>query len=319
MERNVIVYHHTDSDGLIGLYIISAFELIYNGQAVLAKPSNYGQKLDYSSLLCGKSTDVYFVDFIPDQYDEVISLAKKVNSIKIIDHHISKKDFAEKVKGIKNIKVYQQFKDGISGGMLAHDVLFPEVEPFELLKVISNFDTWHQPNGKEAFYNLEIPMNIGFMAYHNDEPIIQPDLEKAFIKFYKSAISFERDEAVFASFYDRFIADGKTIFKSQQDHWKKFAQMSAFEAEIHGKKAICLNIDDAGSMQFDAVFDPEKHDMMFGFSWRKDHWSISIYSTNYEKADAGELCKKYYQGGGHQGAGGGYFYGDIFKEMKIAK
>ena len=320
--KNTVVYHHTDSDGLMSLYVITVFEKLFEGTDVIARPMNYGDDLDDSK--CNKNTDVYFVDFIPDDYDFVIKLASKVNSITVIDHHASKIDFVDAVAKIKNIKVHIQCNVGTSAAMLAHNVLMPQVEPPKILTDISNFDTHNIHNGKEAYYKLEIPMNIGFMFYHNDQAVANSDFQEAFMNYYRGMLFDEISDAtvLLDEFNQQFLEIGLIIFKSQMKNWKDFAVKASFEAEIHGKKAICLNINDKGSMQFDAVYDPEKHDMMFGFSLidgKEQNWSISCYSDDNDSAECGEFCKKHFGGGGHPGAAGGNFIGDIFSIMKIAK
>ena len=56
------------------------------------------------------------------------------------------------------------------------------------------------------------------------------------------------------------------------------------------------------SQMFDSIWNPDKHDAMCTFCWKKDKWTVSLYSTK-DNVDVSEICKAR-GGGGHKGAAG---------------
>ena len=307
MASNFVVFHHDDSDGLIGAYAIQAK---LNSDQVSFIPCNYNDQIPLEGV---DGAEVYFVDFIPDDYEKVFAeIAKRAKKLTIFDHHSSKADVADVVGGWKfdNVEITIKCEIGTSGGMLAWNELLPEVEVPEFFKIISDFDTFNMEKGKDDFYKRILPFQFGFMSVHGEKPILLPDLSEKISLYIKN-----QDETIFKPFMDECFSKGNVIFPFLQESWTKQAAISAFEAEFEGKKAICMNICDKGSMQFDSVYDQTKHDLMFGFEWRKDHWSISLY-TESDKVNCGEIAKKF-GGGGHDKAAGCSMFDDVFSHLKM--
>lgn len=292
MDNNFVIFHHDDADGLIGAYAIQAK---LNSSQIRFVPCNYTKPVNLEGV---DGAEVYFVDFTPDDYEKIFpEIAERAKKLIVFDHHSSKADAVEKVRslGRSNIEITVRCEIGISGGMLAWNELLPDVKPPEFFKIVSDFDTFNFEKGKEDFYDRILPFAFGFMAVHNEQPILLPKISEALAAYLQ-----QPDEEIFKDLMAECFSEGRTIFKYLQQNWAKTVEMAAFEAEFEGLKAVCINTADKGSMQFDSVYDPNRHDLMFGFEWRKDHWSISLYSES-EKVNCGEIAKKF-GGGGHAGA-----------------
>lgn len=306
MASKFVVFHHDDSDGLIGAYAIQAK---LQSDQIQFVPCNYTKPVDLEGI---DGAEVYFVDFTPNDYEKVFAeIAERAERLVIFDHHSSKADAVEKVKswGKDNIEITVRCEIGTSGGMLAWSKLFPDIEPPQFFQIISDFDTFNLEKGKKDFYDRILPFQFGFMAVHDEQPILLPKISKALAAYLQ-----QPDEEVFVGLMAECFSKGRIIFNHLQQSWAKAAENSAFEAEFEGLKAVCINTADKGSMQFDSVYDPEKHDLMFGFEWRKDHWSISLYSES-DKVNCGEIAKKF-GGGGHASAAGCQIYDDVFSHLK---
>lgn len=306
MANKFIIFHHDDSDGLLGAYAIQAK---LQSDQISFIPCDYTKPVNLEGI---DGAEVYFVDFTPNDYEKVFAeIAERVEKLIIFDHHSSKVDAVEKVKswGKDNIEITVRCEVGISGGMLAWNELFPDTEPPQFFRIISDFDTFNLEKGKEDFYDRILPFAFGFMAVHDEQPILLLKISEALATYLR-----QPDEEIFVGLMAECFSKGRVIFNHLQQNWAKAAENSAFEAEFEGLKAICINTADKGSMQFDSVYDPEKHDLMFGFEWRKDHWSISLYSES-DKVNCGEIAKKF-DGGGHAGAAGCQIYGDVFSYLK---
>lgn len=307
MDNKFVIFHHDDADGLIGAYAIQAK---LNSDRIKFVPCNYSKPVNLEGI---DGAEVYFVDFTPDDYEKIFTeVAGRAKKLIVFDHHSSKADAVDVVKGWDkdNIEITVRCEVGISGGMLAWNELFPDVEPPEFFKIISNFDTFNKENGESDFYDRILPFAFGFMAVHDEQPILLLKISKALATYLQ-----QPDEEIFIGLMAECFSKGRTIFRNLQQNWAKTAEVAAFEAEFEGLKAICLNTADKGSMQFDSVYDPDRHDLMLGFEWRKDHWSISLYSES-EKVNCGEIAKKF-GGGGHAGAAGCQIYGDVFAHLKM--
>lgn len=306
MANKFIIFHHDDSDGLLGAYAIQAK---LQSDQISFIPCDYVKPVNLEGI---DGAEVYFVDFTPNDYEKVFAeVAERAEKLIIFDHHSSKAEAVEKVKSWNkdNVEITVRCEVGISGGMLAWNELFPGIEPPQFFQIISDFDTFNLEKGKKDFYDRILPFQFGFMSVHNEQPIVLPKISEAI------AIYLQRsDSEIFVGLMAECFSKGRIIFNHLQQNWAKTAENSAFEAEFEGLRAICINTADKGSMQFDSVYDPEKHDLMFGFEWRKDHWSISLYSES-DKINCGEIAKKF-GGGGHAGAAGCQIYGDVFSYLK---
>lgn len=306
MTSKFVVFHHNDSDGMIGAYTIQAK---LQSDQISFVPCDYTKPVNLEGI---DGAEVYFVDFIPDDYEKVFAeIAERAEKLIVFDHHSSKADAVEKVNGWgkPNVEITVRCEVGTSGGLVAWDELFPDLEPPQIFRIISDFDTFNLEKGKEDFYDRILPFQFGFMAVHDEQPVLLPKISKAIAAYLQ-----QPDEEIFVGLMAECFSKGRIIFNHLQQSWAKAAENSAFEAEFEGLRAICINTADKGSMQFDSVYDPEKHDLMFGFEWRKDHWSISLYSES-DKVNCGEIAKKF-DGGGHVGAAGCQIYGDVFSYLK---
>lgn len=306
MASKFVVFHHNDSDGMIGAYTIQAK---LQSDQISFVPCDYTKPVNLEGI---DGAEVYFVDFIPDDYEKVFAeIAERAEKLTVFDHHSSKADAVEKVNGWgkPNVEITVRCEVGTSGGLVAWDELFPDLEPPQIFRIISDFDTFNLEKGKEDFYDRILPFQFGFMAVHDEQPVLLLKISKAIAAYLQ-----QPDEEIFVGLMAECFSKGRIIFNHLQQSWAKAAENSAFEAEFEGLRAICINTADKGSMQFDSVYDPEKHDLMFGFEWRKDHWSISLYSES-DKVNCGEIAKKF-GGGGHVGAAGCQIYGDVFSYLK---
>lgn len=97
------------------------------------------------------------------------------------------------------------------------------------------------------------------------------------------------------------IQKGFAILDYQKNIYKRNSE-DAFEAEVNGFKAICLNVGEVGSQNFDNIYDEKRHDVMVAFKWKKDKWGVSFYSTK-DDVDCSEIAKSF-GGGGHRQAAG---------------
>jgi oligoribonuclease NrnB/cAMP/cGMP phosphodiesterase (DHH superfamily) len=314
-EKKNFLYTHDDMDGIVSALLIKAVFKAEHGEDVTIKFCNYGEEFDYKA--SKGYTRVLFTDFVPNDMSMVEKIAEDCFDLSIIDHHASKfKDINDLVAKHKNINCYLAEDEGCSAAMMVFKTCFPHIkEPHRFFTLVSNFDTFYMPNGKYSFYDNELSFMTGFMNYHGEKAKIDDVLYKAVLSYVKMADDRELD-----IFTNQILSNGRMLFAHQRKLWEKTCKRNGFLADVLGYKAICLNINDVGSMQFDYLADKHPERILFGFQMKKDgSWSISMYE-NKSGVDVGQIAKDNFNGGGHKGASGGNYVGDImtlFKNIEI--
>ena len=101
---------------------------------------------------------------------------------------------------------------------------------------------------------------------------------------------------------DPIMMRGETIWYYVQKQSAVFAKNYSFDTSIDGHRAVALNHPPSGSPPFEAVYDPEQHDVMVAFARTRAPkgtvWRVSVYSDK-EDVDANAIAKKF-GGGGHR-------------------
>jgi len=229
--------------------------------------------------------------------DEMKKIAKKSKSFLWIDHHISAiKDFENnKFSGIKTV-----LNDKLAACELTWETLFPKIDIPVSVKLAGIFDTWRNGD-KKQWEKAVLPFQYGLRMHCNSPESFDTRL------FDTSSTKLIK----------KIIKEGAIILKAKKQENNYICKNSSFETEIKGFKAICLNTQTANSMMFDGVYDTKKHDIMISFSFIKDFWRFSIYTTK-EDVDCSVIAKKF-GGGGHKKAAGFQVnsLSEVFEKVKI--
>ncbi len=106
------------------------------------------------------------------------------------------------------------------------------------------------------------------------------------------------------SMVEKITERGKLILAYQDKQNAIYAKGMSYEGKIEGLRAIIMNKAYANSKAFDAVYDPEKHDIMVLFGIKKDEYKYTLFADK-DNIDVSAIAKKY-GGGGHKGAAGFY-------------
>lgn len=279
LRKIVGFYHRGDLDGVSSGAIMAK---MFKDQDLTLIGVEYGDTIDEIELT--KSADlVYVVDFTFEPFDRMLKLNKEKNLI-WIDHH---KSSLEKVALHPDIKFKGVLGDNTkSAAYLAWQYFFFETtEVPYTIKQISLFDTWQHNEADDIlnfYYGMEAKSKMNPNADIWKEMFTQRqtmELEVAIEEIGQSIRDYNiMKEAAYAF-----------------DH--------AFETEFEGYKAIVINMGLPGSMKFKSVYNPDKHDIMIGFSRRANHkWKFSVYSEK-KYIDCSAICKKF-GGGGHKSAAG---------------
>lgn len=276
-------YHSKDLDGIcsgaIAKYKYPNIELI---------GYDYGQEFDINLISEGETIIMADVS-LPMDLMKDISI-KTNGNFTWIDHHKS---------AIDDFNNYQYFKDnpdsikvihqiGISACELTWKYLFPHKEVPYIVQLLSAYDVWDHE--RFDWDKLILPIQYG----------VRLDCENDVNKFNPNIFKYFNDEPYY-NFFQMIYNSGKNVLKYQISENTRYAKLHAFEDNIKGYRAICIN-GIGSSMMFDTVFDSDKHDIMVLFSYMRDHWTFTIYSEN-DNVDC-SLIAKHFGGGGHMHAAG---------------
>jgi len=264
-----IFFHSADLDGMCsGAIVKKAYP-----QAELVG-INYGDKFPWDTI--GKYERVFMVDFTLQPFEDMERL-NELSCLSWIDHHKTAIEEAEK----RNFKA--NFGQKLEIGRAACELTWEALLFYkgnEVVHLLGRYDVWDLvPN------TLELQNGLGLYDTHPSNSELWDDLLSPNSKIFPKALE-----------------DGKILLQKQQMDDIAYAKEFAFETEIDGLNVIVVNKGLTGSLIFDSVYDPARHDAMMVFVWGKDIWTISLYSAKKE-IDVGEICKAH-GGGGHLGAGG---------------
>lgn len=257
-------YHRGDLDGVCSGAIVRhkypACELI---------SINYGEAFLWDQIIPGET--VYMVDFSLPGLDMVE--LNRISDLVWIDHH---KTAIERLSGTV---IDGNQRIGIGACVLVWEYLFPKTHVPPFVQLLGEWDVWDHsdPRCKPFQYGMRTESN-------NPEDYIWGDL-------------FEDDEG--EAFL--YVLDcGKAVVKYEEQSNEMRVKAAAFETELEGLRCIACNQMMTNSTLFDSIWDEDKYDAMISFGWRKNRWSVSLYSTI---TDVSKIAVKF-GGGGHKHACG---------------
>jgi oligoribonuclease NrnB/cAMP/cGMP phosphodiesterase (DHH superfamily) len=265
-----IFYHGDDFDGLCSAAII---HLRYPIAQLI--PMTYGNNFPWDSI--EPDEQVIMVDFSLSMSDMI-----KLNSLcrfVWIDHHFSAiQAYEEGNTAINGVRI-----NGTAACVLTWRYFFGGSIPRAIV-LLGRYDVWDKDEeGIVDFFHL------GMEAFPPKNVV--PD---SFI--WKQL--FEDDEIV-----ESVIKDGRVISGYQKSFAEKYCKSYAFEKELFGLRAICVNIGMFGSDFFESVYDPNKHDIMVLYCDNpKGRCGVSLRSTK-DEVDCSKIAKLF-GGGGHKRASG---------------
>lgn len=264
-------YHSEDLDGhcsgAIVKYVYPECEM---------HPINYGDEFPWD--LIKPDEVVFMVDFSLYPFSDMVRL-NKLCRLTWIDHH--------KTAIVEDLKTSQAFPGlrhvGQAGCELVWEYLLPHQPEPRAVHLLGRYDVWDHSEDDV------LPFQMGMRMQHT-----WPDE----IGMHLWTDLFRATPRVFSD----LIINGRAIC-AYQDQWnQKYAKSCAFETELDGLHLIAANITLVNSKLFDAVWDESRHDAMLTFGWRKEKWTVSLY-TSKPNIDVSKIAKAR-GGGGHEGAAG---------------
>jgi oligoribonuclease NrnB/cAMP/cGMP phosphodiesterase (DHH superfamily) len=265
----MILIHHNDLDGRCAAAIV-----LRKHPSAETIEMKYGDAIPWEKL---EGQDVWIVDFCLQPFEEMVKLQEVAKSITWIDHHKSALEQAANADFMCN----GVQEEGRAGCELAWAYCFDGKPEPRAVTLLGRFDVWDHADPEV------LPFQFGMLAAPDSTPTA---------KAWKRLL--DDDGAV----VDLVLHHGPVVRQYQENISREKAESSSFEMEFEGKRAICMNGAGKGSLAFDSVFDPKRHDIMLNFGWHGSSWTVSLYSRD-GKPDVSKICAAH-GGGGHPGAGG---------------
>ncbi len=268
-EMTKCFYHSSDLDGHCSGAIVKRrypdCDLI---------PVNYGDKFPWNDIAPGE--EVIMVDFSLQPFDDMLRLAA-LAALTWIDHHIS----AIREHEIHGLDATVVLDEARAGCELTWEHLKENRAMPRAVCLLGRYDVWDHSD-KDT-----LPFQYGMRLEDTD-----PERQAFW-------------SGVFAKFSNKFrdiLTNGKVVLRYIERENEKYAKACAFATQLDGLRCIAANRMLANSQTFDSVWDPNVYDAMLIFGWRKDKWTVNLYSDK-EDVDVSEVAKRY-GGGGHREASG---------------
>jgi len=295
-----VIYHSADLDGhCSGAIVALACEDQIDPERDLI-PIDYGQDLPLN-LVRGET--VYMCDFClqpaPDSGLQPWDLMRALNDctkLVWIDHHKSAIEaHAEWWRDVDKISNYRAMQGTWDSRFAACELTWqwfsPEPVPIAV-QLLGRFDVWDHADPRVR------PFQLGMLSHTTDPR--DPGAREMWRRLFDAG----SDDPIIAE----AIRDGRAVQRFLDESAAKRAGQFSFETELDGLRCIAMCNSGKGSIQFESVWDPNRHDAMLVFTWapgsadREGAWKCSLYSDR-EDVDVSAVAKKL-GGGGHKGAAG---------------
>lgn len=281
----------------------------------------------------GYPRKVYVVDFSLSP-DDMERLAEASNLV-WIDHHKTAIESCEgiKIRGIRDVSLaacelcwtwFDQHNGAVDNELL-HEcaVAFSNRRP-KAVRLLGTYDSWRKDDPE--WDSKVMPFQYATRAMKGAYDPASKNWAMLLETSYTGSVH-EYDEA---PWLDHAVERGQAILSFQKQQAAQIAKSGAFEhtlvvpglrtehalctgivppmkyaTETYAQpfRCLCLNTPVFNSQSFEAVYDPEKHDVMVPFAkMANGKWKVSLYSTKPE-IDCGAIAKTF-GGGGHHGAAG---------------
>lgn len=285
-----IIYHRRDMDGWVS-------GAICQRKFPDAKLIGWDYVDEIPDLEQFRDEDVIMIDITFPIY-ELEELSQKCNNLTVIDHHISfKKEFDRTYIDYADAPFTHIYDSSKAACEIGWEYLFPDEEmPLTVLEV-GRYDTWRKDEGD--WNGTTLPFKYYCYSVCNS-----PETFPAWFFHVKSGKDLY-------DFYD-CVHHGLSIMKHEDKLNESLAKRNSFEKETYGLKALCINYSPFHSEVLKSIWDPSKFDLMVGFCFTGNKWSVSLRSEG--DVDVSAIAKAR-GGGGHKNSAGFEVsnFEDIFK------
>ena len=292
------IYHSKDTDGHF-----SGAVLKYKYPDIELRGWDY--KDEVPSFESMKGYDEIILIDITFPFDILQELGTKTK-LTVIDHHVSFKKQVDNhlqighdvvTANLKYITFEYIYDDKLSACELGFKHYFGYIPP--IVELVGKYDTW-RANGTDEWDKHVLPVKY-FLYGKVNKP---EDIDSKW---------FIMDELLNALALADMFDIGKSIMEYERKMDESKTNSYAFEREVYGLRALCINTNFMSSETMMTKFDSSKHDIMIGFAYNGNNWGVSLRSVG-DRIDVSQIAKER-GGGGHSQSAGfqASTFEDIFK------
>ena len=296
--RRLCYHHDKDLDGFF-----SGAVLKYKYPDIELRGWDY--KDEVPSFESMKGYDEIILIDITFPFDILQELGTRTK-LTVIDHHVSFKKQVDNhlqighdvvTDELKSITFEYIYDDKLSACELGFKHYFGYIPP--IVELVGKYDTW-RANGTDEWDKHVLPVKY-FLYGKVNKP---EDIDSKW---------FIMDELLNALALADMFDIGKSIMEYERKMDESKTNSYAFEREVYGLRALCINTNFMSSETMMTKFDSSKHDIMIGFAYNGNNWGVSLRSVG-DKVDVSQIAKER-GGGGHKNASGfqAVTFEDIFK------
>lgn len=293
------IYHSKDTDGHF-----SGAVLKYKYPDIELRGWDYRDEVPSFESIEGYD-EIILID-ITFPFDILQELGTKTK-LTVIDHHVSFKKQVDNHLQIGHDVVTDELKfitfeyiydDKLSACELGFKHYFGYVPP--IVELVGKYDTW-RANGTDEWEETVLPMK-----YYLYGKVNKPEDVKNY--WFDSVEELYHEDII-----DDMLEIGKSIMEYERKMDESKTNSYAFEREVYGLRALCINTNFMSSETMMTKFDSSKHDIMIGFAYNGNNWGVSLRSIG-DKVDVSQIAKAR-GGGGHSQSAGfqAVTFEDIFK------
>jgi oligoribonuclease NrnB/cAMP/cGMP phosphodiesterase (DHH superfamily) len=274
------IYHSRDLDGLSCGAILRHFL-----PSARLFPYDYGQEAPQIMPANGQTgNDVLYICDVNLPMPQMDTYRKQLGKLVWIDHHVSAR------------QDYLAYTEQHLGWEYVYDVnraacelswkYFSDAPLPYFLDLIGSWDVYRHRN--TAYWQDEIaPFQYGLRSRCN--------------RLADYPMELFADDNFGRSLVQELQREGRPIMRYiEKSHTVLAGQ--AFEAQIAGFPAICINQRGLNGDSFNACFRPGRHRLKCAFGFNGKEWGFSIYAGD-DQIDCAAIAKQF-GGGGHKGAAG---------------
>ena len=292
------IYHSKDTDGHF-----SGAVLKYKYPDIELRGWDYKDEVpSFESM--NRYDEIILID-ITFPFDILQELGTRTK-LTVIDHHVSFKKQVDNhlqighdvvTDELKSITFEYIYDDKLSACELGFKHYFGYIPP--IVELVGKYDTW-RANGTDEWDKHVLPVKY-FLYGKVNKP---EDIDSKW---------FIMDELLNTLALADMFDIGKSIMEYERKMDESKTNSYAFEREVYGLRALCINTNFMSSETMMTKFDSSKHDIMIGFAYNGNNWGVSLRSIG-DKVDVSQIAKAR-GGGGHSQSAGfqAVTFEDIFK------
>jgi oligoribonuclease NrnB/cAMP/cGMP phosphodiesterase (DHH superfamily) len=291
---DVHILYHQDADGNASAAILRKY-LQASGNNVILRGLSHGARS--GSLSVGSDDLIYLVDYAFQPLIAMSQFAQSHKNLVWIDHHANSIEYEEAIPSLKDVQGIRQqhFSDTemtISACELTWQYCYPGTPIPPIIDLIGCYDTYRhvREHNDDALLLVNYLNSVNTAIHSRDGSLFWNDI---------MALSAEEQRLALEK---TFLPEGRVCLRYSQSRAASVMRTASFEAKFLGISALIVNTSWAYSQFFNELYDHTVHQLMVAFTFKRDRWVVTLYSTHKE-VNCAELARKM-GGSGHPSAGG---------------